>query len=544
MTLRYRLPLIAAIVAMAALLVIVQLAGNPSPSPRQSSAASAGQSDLAGQVSDAPPGPDTSPAPGGSSSPGGPAASATNGSGSGLAATPTHGSGGGPTATPTRGPGVGPTATPTRASGPPAPTPPPVAVARYVSPSGNDSASGGPGDPWLTLQKAANTAPSGATVYVRAGTYEPFELTRSGLTFSGYPGETAIVKGRSSVTDAIHIDGVSSATLTNLTVTGNLVQYGSGIAVDSSSGVTLSHLIVHDNTSFGIRTDNSSAVIDQSNVYENDSGIEIARSGTVKVLSNDIHNNDKMVDSGVGAQGVSFFYTTGSVVASNNRLWSNHTLPGDPLGPDGKAFEIYGASNVTMTANVMWDNLQVLETGTDGSRTPCSNLVYTRNLAYRSNSDQTMGLILRCADHSLVASNTFVALDKFAFDVSSNYESYGGSVEGLRILDNLVVNGRTYSIDDAIPSSVVMDYNLAYTTSAATTEYGTYDAWVAGHDQTTSLADFQSWTGQAGHDIWGSDPLLDSNYCPTAGSPAINSGTSVGLSYSGSAPDIGYCEVS
>jgi hypothetical protein len=154
-----------------------------------------------------------------------------------------------------------------------------------------------------------------------------------------------------------------------------------------------------------------------------------------------------------------------------------------------------------------------------------------------------MGLILRCADHSLVAANTFVGLDTFAFDVSSNYEAYGGSVEGLRMMDNLIVNGRTYSIDNAIPSSVVMDYNLAYTTGGATAEYGRYDAWVAGHDQTTSLADYQAWTGQAAHDIWGANPLLDSGDCPTAGSPAIDAGTDVGLPYSGSAPDIGYCEV-
>jgi hypothetical protein len=154
-----------------------------------------------------------------------------------------------------------------------------------------------------------------------------------------------------------------------------------------------------------------------------------------------------------------------------------------------------------------------------------------------------MGIILRCTDHSLLANNTFVGLDMFAFDVSHNYESYGGSIVGLRIEDNLIVNGRTYSVDDAIPSSVVMDYNLAYTTSKATAEYGKYYAWVAAHDQTTSLAEWRGWTGLSGHDIWGLNPNLDSNYCPKAGSPAINAGVGVGLSYKGARPDIGYCEV-
>jgi nitrous oxidase accessory protein NosD len=363
------------------------------------------------------------------------------------------------------------------------------------------------------------------------------------LTFTRYPGETAIVKGTAGTYNTIEIDSVTSATLTYLTVTGNVVQYGSGIGVDSSSGVTLSHLSVHENTSFGIRTSRSSAVIEQSDIYQNHSGIEVAHEGTVTIRNNNIHNNNKMVDSGVGGQGVSFYMTTGPVVASNNRIWSNHTLPGDPMGPDGTGFEIYGASNVTMTANVMYDNRDLLETGTDSASHPCSHLTFTKNLAYRTDSDQTDGIILRCADHSLIAANTLIGLDKFAFDISSFFGSYGGSIEGLRILDNLIVNGRTYSIDNPIPASVVMDYNLAYTTASATAEYGTYDAWIEGRDQTSSVSQFRSWTGQAAHDIWGSNPLLNSSYCPTSGSPAINAGLAIGLPYSGSAPDLGYCEV-
>jgi len=493
------------------------------------------------------------PAAGGSSvaaGTGGSPSSTFTGSGSPSVPRPTTGSstspGSGspsvprPTTGSSKSPGSGPTAgiTPT-----PAPSGPPPAGGYFVSTTGNDTGSGSLSDPWLTLQHAADAAPSGATIYVRGGTYGPFSISRSGLTFTGYSGEPAVVKGSAAADDAVHIEGVTSAVLSYLTVTGNVVQYGSGIKVESSSGVTLSHLIVHDNTSFGIRTNNTSATIEQSDVYLNHTGIEVSRSGTVSIHNNNIHDNNKWIDPGVGAQGISFYLTTGSVVAANNRIWGNHTLPGDPLGQEGKAFEIYGARNVTMTANVTYDNRQVLETGTDPSRTPCTNLNFTKNVSYRSNSDPTMGLILRCADHSLVAANTFVSLDKFAFDISSNYETYGGSVEGLRILDNLVVNGRTYSIDNAIPASVVMDYNLAYTTTSATAEYGTYDAWVAGHDQTRDLSVFQGWTGQAAHDVWGLDPLLDSNFCPKAGSPAINAGVSVGLSHSGSAPDIGYCEV-
>ncbi len=442
-----------------------------------------------------------------------------------------------------------PGATPTPTSRPTAgitPTPPPTATppagGYYVATTGSDSAAGSASAPWRTLQHAADAAPSGATIYAHAGTYGPFAIKRSGLTFTQYPGETAVIKGSSNADNVVEINGVSSATLTYLTVTGNVVQYGSGIAVDSSSGVKLSHLSIHDNTSFGIRTTHSSVTIEQSDIFLNHSGVEIAYEGTVSVTNNDIHDNNKMVDPGVGGQGVSFYMTTGSVVAANNRIWANRTLPGDPEGPDGTGFEVYGAKNVTMTANVLYDNMDTLETGTDAARTACTNVTFTKNLSYKS-SGTAEGIIIRCADHSLFAANTLVGLDKFAFDISSNYEEFGGSIEGLRIVDNLVANGRTYSIDNAIPASVVMDYNLAYTTSSSKAEFGTYDAWIASHDQTTSLAQFQSWTGQAAHDVWGRSPLLDTNDCPTSGSPAIDAGLNVGLSFKGAAPDIGYCEI-
>lgn len=72
----------------------------------------------------------------------------------------------------------------------------------YVATTGNDSANGAIGTPWRHIQKAADTASAGDTVYVRAGTYnEAVTLTRSGSAAAGqivlaaYPGEVAVVDG-------------------------------------------------------------------------------------------------------------------------------------------------------------------------------------------------------------------------------------------------------------------------------------------------------------------------------------------------------------
>ena len=73
--------------------------------------------------------------------------------------------------------------------------------------------------------------------------------------------------------------------------------------------------------------------------------------------------------------------STGHVLASGNRVWGNRA-PSYDYGWDGSAFEIYGASNVTITDNVAWDNENVLETGTDKSGPACSGNVFARNVAY------------------------------------------------------------------------------------------------------------------------------------------------------------------
>jgi hypothetical protein len=62
----------------------------------------------------------------------------------------------------------------------------------YVAKNGNDANPGSEASPWLTIQKAANTAVAGDTVYVKAGTYaERLNLSNSGsagkyITFQNY----------------------------------------------------------------------------------------------------------------------------------------------------------------------------------------------------------------------------------------------------------------------------------------------------------------------------------------------------------------------
>jgi hypothetical protein len=206
------------------------------------------------------------------------------------------------------------------------------------------------------------------------------------------------------------------------------------------------------------------------------------------------------------------------------------------------AFEVFAASNVIMTGNVLWENQTILETGTDGE--PCNHLTFTHNTAYRINWQQ--GLILRCASNSLIAHNTFDGLDSFVFDLSHYHGIYGSSIEGLKIVNNIAVNGRVYTIDTfPLPASVVIDYNLLDNPPGSPSEYGDYLAYVEGYGNTDLFSEFQAWTGYEMHGVYANPSLVNPDaldYHLNDDSPAIDRGMLLGEPFFGAAPDLGRYE--
>ncbi|MDH5174133.1 MAG: right-handed parallel beta-helix repeat-containing protein, partial [Elusimicrobiota bacterium] len=69
------------------------------------------------------------------------------------------------------------------------------ATTYYVAESGNDDYPGTKALPWASVDKAADTMEAGDTVYVMAGSYSGFDVTRSGtadnyISYLAYPGDT------------------------------------------------------------------------------------------------------------------------------------------------------------------------------------------------------------------------------------------------------------------------------------------------------------------------------------------------------------------
>lgn len=418
--------------------------------------------------------------------------------------------------------------------------------------------------PWRTLQKAADAAPAGATVYVREGTYAGFTMRRSGtasapISFEGHPGDArpvidGLVDGR---VDVIKLSNVRYIRLVGLVVQNSQGGpfSGSGIRTENgTSDILISDSLIRNNQSFGVITHTSYRItIRDSELTGNAAAVYVSYGGEgTRILDNLVHDNDRMIrntprsvaaNDDSGAVGIGFHKSSGAVLVRGNDIWGNRAASYD-YGWDGSAFEFYGASNVTLTDNRAWDNENILETGTDGtSGLECRNNVMTRNVAWGgTTSGRSFGMFLRCATNMLVANNTFYRMDGFIFSLGADSGNYSSNVNGMRIVNNVLVQdtGKIYGIEGALPSSVVIDNNLVRTNG--------YVATIRGGGSTTSLSQFRSWTGFEQNGLDADPGLVDAgaeDFRLRADSPAVDRGMmlpGVTDTYSGTAPDLGRFE--
>jgi nitrous oxidase accessory protein NosD len=416
----------------------------------------------------------------------------------------------------------------------------PAPVANWVSPAGSDVNPGTRDRPWLTLQHAA--AQAKGTVFVTAGTYQGFVLRRSGtaarpLTFTGV-GEATIIPAEGAH-DVIRLEGVAHVVLANLSVEGASGSYAAGIRIsDGSSDVTITSSHIRANQSFGIQLEASRSVTILNNeIAGNEVGLRLYAEDDpegiddVRIEGNVIHDNDRLVvsdpepDNDFGANAIILHKTVGSVLIRRNEFYANRGTSHD-YGTDGGAIEIWGASNVRVEENVFHDNENVLETGTDGPE--CSHLTFVRNVAWgEPRWGRAVGLILRCASDSLIANNTLDGLDWFAFELSHAQSGFGASIEGLRIVNNIIFECRAYVIRTELPSSVQLDYNLFSLSRAATAEDADALVDIVGRGSLERLASLQAETNWEQHSIEADPDFVDSaahDYRLMADSAAIGRG--------------------
>jgi hypothetical protein len=232
---------------------------------------------------------------------------------------------------------------------------------------------------------------------------------------------------------------------------------------------------------------------------------------------------------------VVLYRTTGPVRVTGNRIHGNRARSFD-YGWDGGAFEIFEASGVMIDHNVVWDNENVLETGSGPAGLPCARNTFFRNIAYGAvTRGHALGLILRCASGMLVANNTLSGIQGFAFDVAGS-GPYAGSVAGLRIVNNIAVTRAAHPYSLETGGAYAIDHNVTWSSSPAAI------AWVAGHGNAPNIATFRAWTHHEAHGLF-TRPLFTAParhvYTLRPNSPARRRGVPVPGVTVGATPDAG-----
>jgi hypothetical protein len=439
---------------------------------------------------------------------------------------------------------------------------PEMGVTRYVATTGSDTDPGTLDAPLRTVQYAVGLSGPGDTVIIRAGQYRGFDVAVQGttaapITVRAFPGEAPVIRGPADRPNVIHVaPAARNIVLEGLTVQGSVADRGSGVLIenvlDGPVVVRLCRLL--GNAGFGINVYQSRNVqVEDNDISGNGTGVQVIGEGAGVVVSdNDVHGNNRMIrntrrsvnnNDDYGAVGVAMVRTVGSVVVSGNRVWGNRARSYD-YGWDGGAFEIFGASNVTIRDNVTSDNENVLETGTDPGL-PCDNNRFVRNIAYgHTTAGDSRGIIVRCGGGMLIAYNTLADLDGYALQIGQDPPIFSGPIDGAQVIGNVFVvsgGGTPYRIDAPRPADLTIDDNLIWAAGGAL-------AYVAGRGETSDLGQLYAWTGYERTGLAADPEFVDprnSDYRLQAGSPAIDAGPTLpGVSdgYSGPAPDLGAFE--
>jgi len=161
-----------------------------------------------------------------------------------------------------------------------------LAETYHVAPGGSDAGAGTAGDPWATLQHAADTVQPGDTVLVHDGTYVGFQIETDGTASSPIVfralGENAVVNEENPVRGDHHInvEGADYVVIEGFRVRDAEV---AGIRVVIARGVVVRGNVVGPNGRWGIFTGFASEVRILDNVTygsELEHGIYVSNSDT------------------------------------------------------------------------------------------------------------------------------------------------------------------------------------------------------------------------------------------------------------------------
>ena len=447
----------------------------------------------------------------------------------------------------------------------------------YVATTGKDTNPGTLAKPWRTIQKAANTAIPGSTVYVRGGVYrERVTINVSGsaragyTTFMNYGKEAAVVDGTgltvpSQENGLFLIAGRSYITIKGFEIR-NYKTSGAdlvpvGIHVRGASGYVQIrnnkiHNIEHNGTgesgvnAHGIAvygTDPAHAitnlVIDGNELYALKLGASesLAVNGNVNgftITGNRIHDNNNIGIDAIGFEGVSSNPATDQArngLIAGNTVYNISSYGNPAYGTDLSAGGIYvdGGTNITIERNIVYHCNLGIELASEHAGKATSAVIVRNNFVYLND---VVGISLGGYDTSRGSTTGCSIVNNTLFQNDTLNWGNGELQFQYSTRSNVVKNNVFYTNSQnlfitnpfTLNTGNVVDYNMYWATDGAEESQ-----WQWKDVSYTGFAAYRSATKNDGHSYFLNPQLLNivkPDLHLKTSSPAINKGQTLSVS--------------
>lgn len=393
----------------------------------------------------------------------------------------------------------------------------------YVATDGSDTDPGTLAEPFATWAKGITEASAGDTIYLRGGSYSvgtgstSLTITKDGtadayINLWNYPGETPVLNLANNAATVGFSSGVTFNGANYWHVKGieiwNMPQKSSthtpvGLAITNSHDVIVENCIVHD--------------VGYVCFYPTTGDDQIS------FINCDAYNSYDSLSTGANADGgnadgwhISYLATGDTITLKKCRMWN--------ISDDG--IDCFNSDGV-----IIIDSCWAFRNGVQGNG---GGNGFKMGPHWTTPSLDTTRFVRNC----LAFDNTGVGFTPNALrriECFYNNIAYRNGDQGFQ------------DFTDTIPN--VYHNNIAYSTGTAhsikSTDIHTYNSWNTPPGVTITSADFVSLdtTGVTGARTAGTLPVLDFLKL-ASGSDLIDAGTDVGLTYEGTAPDLGPYEYS
>ncbi|CAF3890265.1 unnamed protein product [Adineta steineri] len=406
-------------------------------------------------------------------------------------------------------------------------------ISYYVTKSGKDTNAGtSAATAWLTIQKAANSATAGSTVYVGPGIYyETVTINVQGnskdgyITFTGSASNNLpIISGKQAKTvsadgtlNLIYIQQKSYVRLMNFELM-NLTSPDCAGArvVGGGTNVELRNLLVHDIRGGGESggaiaisaynkdktTSLSQLIVDNCTLHDCEPAWSEALtfSGNIQnlqVTNNRIYNmNNIGIDFAGGWSWVNGLSVTSGLCA-NNTVWNIHS----PVDSSAAGIYVDGASNITIEFNEVYNSDMGIEVGAEVKGHIASNMTVRQNYIHNNTNfglgfggyDSKRGFVI----NSLFENNR---LEKNDVSMSGSGEITVVYASGNTVRDNTVKPNKqnlVLTVDQKGGLNNTFDYDIYYPYGTGATQSQLIFYW--GNTECDGLSAFQKKSKQETH---------------------------------------------